>query len=328
LPENPHISSAQFNAIVVERPGGVDALELTRLSRHPLRTSDVRIRVEAAGVNPVDAGNRADPSWAGIAPPYVVGYECSGVVLEVGEKADHLREGDDVWAHLPVRGTRWGTYAEELVADGEFVACRPTSLSPLEAAALPLAGSTAMQLLDRLDLASGEWILVHGAAGGVGHLFVQLAQARGARVAVVASPARHDLLRSLGVEVVVDRFQDDAIRLARDEAGTDFDVAVDLVGQRLLAASLPFIAEGGRAATIVELTGDFEEAVDRNLTIHGLLVRPSRVTLQQLEQLVLDGSLHPLIDDVIPLEECRRAHARLETRSGQGKVVLVVTAAQ
>jgi NADPH:quinone reductase len=311
--------------VVVKRPGGIDALELTRLSRQPLSTNDVRIRVEAAGVNPVDAGNRADPSWAGIAPPYVVGYECSGIVIEVGDGVDDLREGDDVWAHLPVRGTRWGTYAEELVVDAEFVARRPTSLSPVDAAALPLAGSTAMQLLDRLDLAPGEWILVHGAAGGVGHLFVQLAHAHGARVAALASPARHDFLRSLGVEVVVDRFQDDAIRLARDQAGTDFAVAVDLVGQQLLAASLPFIADGGRAATIVELTGDFDEAVDRNLTMHGVLVGPSRVSLQQLEQRVLDGSLRPLIDDVFPLEECRRAHARLETRSGQGKVVLAVT---
>jgi NADPH2:quinone reductase len=319
------MSSAQFNAVVVARPGGVDALELTRLSRQPLGTGDVRVRVEAAGANPVDAGNRADPTWAGIAPPYVVGYECSGIVLEVGDGVDDLREGDDVWAHLPVRGTRWGTYAEELVVGVEFVARRPNSLSPVDAAALPLAGSTALQLLDRLHLAPGEWILVHGAAGGVGHLFVQLARARGARVAAVASPARHDLLRSLGVEVVVDRFQDDAIRLARDEAGADFAVAADLVGQQLLAASLPFIVEGGRAATIVELIGDFEQAVDRNLTIHGLLVHPSRVTLQHLAQLVLDGSLHPIIDDVLPLEECRRAHARLETGSGQGKLVLAVT---
>jgi NADPH:quinone reductase-like Zn-dependent oxidoreductase len=280
--------------------------------------------VQASGVNPVDAGNRADPTWAAISPPFVVGYECSGTVVEVGARVDHVVEGDEVWVLLPVRGTRWGTYAEELVADARFVARRPGALTSFEAAALPLAGATALQLLDRLDPAPGAWVLVHGAAGGVGHLFVQLARARGARIAAPASEARHELLRSLGVEVVVDRRRPDALEQARELAGGDFPVCADLVGRQLLAASLPFLADGARAGSIVELTGDYEEAVDRNMTLHGVLVRPGRDSLEALARVVENSALRPHIADVVPLQECRRVHERLETGSGQGKIVLVV----
>lgn len=296
------------------------------LQRAPLGGTDVRLRVEAAGANPVDASNRADPAWAGISPPYVVGYECSGAVLEVGALVGDIAEGDAVWTLLPVRGTRWGTYAEEVVVDVRLLAHRPAGINAIEAAALPLAGATALQLLDRLDPAPREWVLLHGAAGGVGHLFVQLAHARGVRVAAPASPARHDFLRELGVEVIVDRADPHALQKARDLAGVEFAACADLVGDQRLVASLPFIVDGGRAGSIVELTGDYEEAVDRNLTIHGVLVRPGRGTLDELGKLVEAGRVRPWIDEVVPLEDCGRVHERLETGSGQGKVVLAVGA--
>ena len=317
------MTSSGIRALVVRRPGGVEALELAVMPRRELGPQDVRIRVEAAGINPVDAANRADPTWARIEAPYVVGYECSGLILEAGSFVDDLREGDAVWALLPVRDTRWGTNADELVVDASLASPRPESLNAIEAAAVPLAGATALQLLDRLDPQSGEWMLVHGPAGGVGHLLVQLARTRGARVAGVASPARHELLRSLGVEIVVDRFHDEAIRAAHDAAGADFPVVVDLVGTRL-AASLPFTAEGGRAGTIVDLTGDFEEAIDRNVTLHGVLVRPGRSVLRRLADLVHDGRLFPVIDEVLSFDDRERAHRRIESGSGQGKLVFSV----
>jgi len=319
------VGRSRYRAVVVERPGPPEALKIGFLERAPLADTEVRLRVEAAGANPVDAGNRADPRWAGISPPYVVGYECAGVVLEVGALVDDLVEGDEVWALLPVRGTRWGTYADELVAEASLVSRRPSEITSLDAAALPLAGATALQLVDRLDPAPGEWILVHGAAGGVGHLFVQLAQSRGARIAAPASPARHDLLQSLGVDVIVDRHRADALEQARDRAGTDFSICADLVGLGRLLASLPFLAEGGRAGSIVELAGDYEEAVDRNMTLHGVLVRPGREHLEALGRVAAAGDVRPHIADVVPLEECRRAHERLETGSGQGKIVLALT---
>jgi NADPH:quinone reductase len=131
-------------------------IELATLPRDALADNAVRVAVAAAGVNRVDAGNRADGSWAGLAAPYVVGYEFAGRVLEVGRAVSDLEPGDDVWGLLPVRGTRWGAYAEEIVADAAFVARRPPTLSALEAAALPLAGGTALQIVERLEPQAGE----------------------------------------------------------------------------------------------------------------------------------------------------------------------------
>jgi NADPH2:quinone reductase len=311
-------------AVVVERSGGPEVLELKQAPIRAVRGSEVRVAVEAAGVNPVDAQNRADPTWAGLALPYVVGYEFAGRVEEVGDSVDDLRAGEAVWGLLPVRGTRWGAYADEVVADARFVASRPPSLGVTEAAALPLAGVTALQLLDRLDPEPDEWILVHGAAGGVGHLFVQLAHARGARVAAPASSARHELLHQLGVRVVVDRNEPGAIEAARDGAGADFAIVADLAGHGTLAASLNVIAEGGRAGSIVELAGDLDEAADRNVTLHGVLVRPGREVLATLGKLAEAGTVRPMLDEVLELEEAPRAHRRVETGSGQGKVVLTL----
>ena len=311
-------------ALVVEQPGGPDALTLAELPSRPVGVREVRVAVEAAGVNPVDASNRADPSWAGVMSPYVVGYEFAGRIREVGAGVDDLAVGEAVWGLLPVRGTRWGAYADEVVTHAHYVAVRPSLLTVTEAAALPLAGATALQLLDRLDPAPGEWLLVHGAAGGVGHLLVQLALARGSRVAAVASAARHDLLRRLGVDVIVDRHKPDAIQAAWRQAGGDFAIVVDLVGDGRLAASLDVIADGGRAGSIVELAGDLEPAVDRNVTLHGLLVRSGRDVLGRLGESVEAGVLYPVIDEVLALEQASRAHGRVETRRGQGKIVLTL----
>lgn len=168
-------------------------------------------------------------------------------------------------------------------------------------------------------------MLVHGAGGGVGHLLVQLAHAYGAHMAAPASSARVDLLSRLGVEVVVDRFADDAIRIVRDRAGATLQCVADLVGEGSVQRSLDVVAEGGRVGSIAELAGDFELAVDRNLALHGLLMQPGRGVLDELAALVAAGKLRPVIDEVLDLEDASRAHERVETGSGQGKVVLDVS---
>lgn len=280
------------------------------------------VRVGAVGVNPVDATNRADPSWAGVTPPYVVGYECAGWIEEVGPGVARFARGDAVWGMCPVRGTRWGTYADYVDLDAGWVGPRPATLDVVEAAAIPLAGSTAVQLFDRLGLQSGDAVLVHGASGGVGRLFVQLARMEGVRVAASSSSARHPLLRSLGVEAVVDREEGDVIAAAVRQVGSPLDAVADCAGHGLLSASLVGIREGGSAGSIVELTGDFEEAIDRNLRIHGVLVRPDWETLDRLREAVEGGALRPVADAVVEPDEIVRTHRQLDTGQGEGKVVL------
>jgi len=294
-------------------------MELAKPTAGP---GQVVVGVAAAGVNPVDAGNRADPSWAGLTPPYVVGYEFAGWIDGVGAGVEEFAPGDAVWGLSPVRGTRWGTYAEFALLEAGWVGRRPADLDVVHAAATPLAGSTALQLLDRLALRAGESVLVLGASGGVGSLFVQLARMLGIRVAGSSSVAGHRLLQEIGVEVVIDREREDVVEAAVRGLGGPLDAVADLAGHGLLARSLSRVREGGSVASIVELRGDFEEAIDRNLRLHGLLVRPDRDTLDRLGRAVADGALRPIVDDVVEPSSIARAHRRLETGHGRGKVVL------
>jgi NADPH:quinone reductase len=315
-----------MRAVVVHEPCGAGGLRLGELPAPRARPGHLVVRVEAAGINRVDAENRADPAWAAIDPPYVVGYEFAGIVDHLGEGVSSVAVGERVWGLLPVRGTRWGAYAELVEARDGWVGRRPPGLDAVQAASIPLAGSTARQLLDRLALGSGDALLVHGAAGGVGSLLVQLTRADGIRVAGSASRARHDLLHALGVEVVLDREREDLPALAARELGGPVDAVADLAGYGLLARSLGVVREGGQAASIVELTGDFEEAVDRNITLHGVLVRPSTQTLDRLAAAVAAGSLRPVVDQVFDLGTIAEGHRRVETGHGQGKAVLRISA--
>ena len=311
-----------MRAVVVREPGPAESLELTELPRPTAAAGRVVVRVGAAGVNPVDASNRSDPSWAGIEPPYVVGYEFAGWIEDVGPEVARFVRGDPVWGMCPVRGTRWGTYAEYVELEADWVGRRPAGLDVVDAAAIPLAGSTALQLLDRLALRPGESVLVHGASGGVGRLFVQLARMSRLRVVAASRQAWHPLLRDLGVEVVIDREQGDVAAAAVHDLGGPVDAVADCAGHGVLAASLVGIREGGSAGSIVELTGDFEEAIDRNVRLHGVLVRPERETLDRLREAVDQGALRPVVDAVVEPDAIVETHRRLEGGHGIGRVVL------
>src|SRR3954470_8856573 len=133
-----------MRALVVERPGPPAAMRPTSVADPKPDADEVLVSVEAAGVNLVDASNRADPAWAQLVPPYIVGYEFSGTVVARGESVRELAAGDCVWGVLPVRGTHYGAYAELVAANARWLARRPDVLGPTEAAALPLAGLTSL----------------------------------------------------------------------------------------------------------------------------------------------------------------------------------------
>lgn len=302
-----------MRAVVVEQPGGPDALILATLPEPTAGPGEVVVAVEAVGVNPVDCGNRADPSWAGIQTPYVVGYEFAGRIAGPGE---------EVWGLLPVQGTRYGALAEQVVVPADLVTPRPPGLDAVTAAALPLAGCTALQTLDRMALTEGAWLLVHGAAGGVGHLLVQLARRRGLHVAAASRPADRARLEGLGVDLWLDRTDPDPAAAATRALGHELDAVVDLVGG-LLEPSLPHIRVGGHAATIVDLYGDLDLAIDRNLDLHGVLMRAGRDRLDALAAEVAAG-LRPTVVATYPLEQAADAHRRLEAGGVGGKLVITI----
>jgi NADPH:quinone reductase len=300
-------------AVVVEHPGGPEALTLVDAPEPIPGPDDVLVEVEAAGVNPVDLGNRTDPSWAGISPPYVVGYELSGRVVETGEQ---------VWALLPVQGTTHGALAERVAIPRDLVAPRPPELDPVAAAAMPMAGCTALQVLQRMHLEPGSWVLVHGAAGGVGHLLVQMARHLGLHVAAATRVDERDRVEELGVDLWLDRADPSPAASAAQQLGRDVDAVVDLVGG-LLAPSLPYVRVGGHGVTIVDLSGDFELALDRNLDLHGVLMRAGRLRLDELAAEVASG-VRPTVTETYPLERAADAHRRLEAGRVGGKLVVTL----
>jgi NADPH:quinone reductase len=314
-----------MRAVVVERFGGPEVLQVRQMPVPRPGRDEVLVAIHAAGTNPVDSGNRADGTWAGMLPPFIPGSDASGVVEAVGEGVKHLSPGDEVFSMSDFIGNPDGTYAEYQAVDAEIVARKPHGLSHVEAAAVPLAAGTAYEVVARrLALEADEWVLLHGAAGGVGSYAVQIAAARGARVIASASSPRHEKLKELGATICIDYRTEDVPSAARKAAGVDLDAVADFVGGDCIARSLGVLRPFGRAAAIASLRGELELLMDRNITLHGVLVRPDRARLEELRGMLESGALHPVIDEVLPLEQAAKAHVRLDAGHGQGKVVLAV----
>ncbi len=315
-----------MRAVVIRSFGGPSVLELSHVPDPVPGPHDVRIAVHAASVNPVDVGNRIDGSWANLRLPAILGSDFSGVVDAVGDDVQEWNRGDEVYGAAPFRGGGAGTYAELHVAAADTIARKPANLSHIEAAAVPLAGGTAYTLIERrLRVEAGDRVLVHGGGGGVGLFAVQLVAAAGGRAIALASQAHHELLLQLGAAAAVDYRDDDAIETASERAGGELDAVVDLVGGDCLSRSLPWLREGARAATIVDLTGNLDLVLDRNIIVHGVLVNPAdRSLFDELRDLIEAGRLKPIVSSVHELADAAEAHRLLEAGHVRGKIVLAV----
>jgi len=312
-----------MRAIQIQRFGGPDVLQLVDVRDPQAGPGHVRVAVHAAGTNPVDASNRSDGSWAGLELPHMPGYDVAGVIDQVGDGVDTVAVGERVMAMTPFPGGAGG-YAELVVLDAALVATVPDWVSLVEAAAVPLAAGTALDVLDRIDLPAGAWVLVHGASGGVGTFLVQLAAARNLRAVAVASARSHDVLRDLGASGCVDYHDRDVVGEARGIAGGRVDAIVDLVGGRALGESLAAVRAHGQLVSIATPELDLDPVLDENLTFHGVLISDSDVRIRALARLLAAGSIRPVIADVLPLDQAAEAHRRLETGHTGGKIVLQV----
>jgi NADPH2:quinone reductase len=314
-----------MRAIVYDTFGGPDVLSLREVALPEPGPGQVRVAISAAGTNPVDAQNRQDGSWADLHPPVIPGCDASGVIDAIGPGVSRFAPGDEVFYMVDFLHNANGTYAEYHVVDETLIAHKPHNLTHVEAAALPLAAGTAYEMIiRRLALTRGEWVLLYGAAGGVGSLALQMAVAQGAHVIAVARGKHHALLSALGAETCLDYTMQDVLAVAASIAGRKLDAVADFVGGETLARSLAAIRPYGRAASSVGVRGDLDLLLDLNLTLHGILVRPEQRRLEALDRLVSSGALRPIIDQVLPLEEAEQAHRLLESGHGSGKIVLVV----
>jgi len=315
-----------MRAIVMRDFGGLDVLEPGELPRPQVAPGQVLVRVVASGTNPVDAKIRATGRWARIQPPAVIGYDAAGVVEEVGLGVTDFAPGDEVYYTPEIFGNQLGTYAEYNVVPASIVARKPAGLDFVAAAAVPLAGGTAYEgMVRRLAVRPGETVLIHGGAGGVGSFAVQIARACGARVIATSGASNLDTVRRLGADVAVDYRNEDVADVAlRETGGAGVDAVFDTAGGDNIAKSVAATRPFGRLASILTPSGELGSFTMKNLTLHGVFLMRERARLDALARLIERKQVVPLVDEVLPLAEVRRAHQRLDAGHGRGKIVLRV----
>jgi NADPH2:quinone reductase len=309
--------------VLVSEFGGPEQLRPARVADPVAGPGQVRIAVRAAGVNPVDAGNRADGAWAGLRVPCILGYDIAGVIDEVGPGVTGLAPGDRVMAmtHFPDGA---GGYAELAVVDAALAAPIGAATSFADAAATPLAAGTAYLVLARLGLPAGRRMLVLGASGGVGLFLLQLAARQGIEVIAVGRQAMHRQMLALGAASCVDYTSEDVTRRTLELAGGPVDAVADLVGGRALADVIGTLRDGGQAAAIATPELDLDPLLDANITFHGVLIRDDGQRTRDLAELLTRGALRPVVSHRLPLAEAAQAHRILEAQHPGGKIVLTV----
>ena len=295
-------------------------LRLVEVDRPEPGLSEILVRVHAAGLNPADWKHRAHSIFLG-PPPFVLGWDVSGVVESTGFGVTLFKPGDEVFGMLPFpRGA--GSHAEYVTGPARAFATKPGSLSHVQAAALPLAALTAWQALaDTARLSAGERVLIHAAAGGVGHLAVQIAKARGAHVIGTASAANHDLVQSLGADELIDYHAADFA-----EVVTDTDIVLDTVSGDYPARSLRTMRPGGALICLLPFPAEVAaEAERRGVRAEALLVEADRGGMTAIADLVTQGWLRPVIAGTFPLADAAKAHVLGDGGHVAGKLVLTMS---
>jgi NADPH:quinone reductase-like Zn-dependent oxidoreductase len=301
--------------------GGPEVLEIGEAAMPEPLPTEIRVRVAAAGVNPVDWKTRVGAGVAAVMgpPPFTVGWDVAGTVDAVGPGVTRFGVGDTVFG-MPWFPRQAGAYAEFVTAPSRHFAHRPAGLSEVEAAALPLAGLTAWQcLVDIADVQPGQRVLVHAAAGGVGHLAVQIAKSRGAYVIGTASIGKHSLLHDLGIDEAVDYRAE-----AFERAVEPVDLVYDLIGGDVARRSLDVLRPDGRLICLpsAAAAAAMAAAADRGLRATGMMVEPDGDGLEELARLVEDRRLRVLVAETFPLERASHAHRAGEMGHTSGKLVL------
>jgi NADPH:quinone reductase-like Zn-dependent oxidoreductase len=295
----------KMKAISQDELGGPEVLKLVTLPTPEPGVSEILIRVHAASVNPIDGANRQTGAFVG-QPPFVLGWDICGAVEAVGPGVTLYAPGDVVFGMLPFPQGH-GAYAEYAVGPTRVFVRKPDRLDHVQAAAIPMVGLTAWQaLVDTSRVGEGTRVLINGAAGGIGHLAVQIAKARGAHVTALASAANLDFVRSLGADEVIDYNSTDFTEVVHDQ-----DVVLDVVGGDYPARALDVLKPGGiLVSTQPPSVGPVAEAAaERGIRVAGVIVEADEVGMSALADLAATGKLAPTIAATFPLEEAAAASA-------------------
>jgi NADPH:quinone reductase-like Zn-dependent oxidoreductase len=299
--------------------GGPEVLRLTELARPAPGPGEILVAVHAAGLNPTDFKHRAHPIFLP-PPPMTLGWDVSGTVVETGVGVTLFRPGDEVFGMLPYPHGA-GAHAEYVTGPTRAFTAKPAAIDHVQAAALPLAALTAWQaLVDTADLRAGQRVLIHAAAGGVGHLAVQVAKERGAHVTGTASAAKHDFLREIGVDACIDYRSEDFT-----DTGQRYDVVLDALGGETATRSVGVLRPGGVLVSLVPVAEDTLAAAEKaQVRAVTLLVEHDQAGMRAIARLVDRGKLRAQVSGAFPLAEGARAHALGEAGHTTGKLVITV----
>lgn len=304
-----------MKAIVVSAYGGVEVLQYQEVPIPAIQSHEILIQVHCAGVSPLDLKMR-DGWFKEPNLPIILGWELSGIVSAVGKNITRFKPGEAVFAHPSVY-RQGGGYAEYAVVQENEIAHKPAAISHAQAAAASMNTLTAWQaLFDTAKLEPGQKILIHAAAGGVGHLAVQLAKWKGAEVIGTASAKNKAFLIDLGVDKVIDYNTQDFETIIKD-----VDVVLDTIGGETLMKSFAITKKNGIVVSII----DFErikQALTFGVRGENVIVSPNAQQLEKIATLLEAGTIKPYIEAVFPLQEAKKAHELLQSGHVRGKIVL------
>lgn len=313
---------AQQRAVTLPRFGGPEVLEVAERPWPQPVDDEVLVRVRGASINPVDLMTRAGkfPMVTQDMLPIVLGRDLSGTIELVGTRAhDMLSHGDTVFAHI---GFERGAQAEYVVVKAVELVAMPDGLDFAAAAAVPLAAITGWQgMFDHGELKAGQRVLIHGGAGGVGHLAIQCAKAKGAVVLTTASTDDLDFVRGLGADEVIDyktqRFE--------DVAG-EVDLVLDLVGGETQTRSVAVVKPGGLLVSTIDVSDETKAAAEkRSVRIPDRWhAEPNAAQLGEIADLISAGKVKPTVAETFPLDQVKAAHERQAKGQVRGKIVLTV----
>jgi NADPH:quinone reductase-like Zn-dependent oxidoreductase len=310
--------NGSMKAVSQDELGGPEVLKLVTVPTPEPGLSQILLRVHAAGVNPIDGAQRQTGAFVG-KPPFVLGWDVCGAVDAVGPGVTLYKPGDVVFGMLPFPEGH-GAYAEYVVGPTRAFVPKPDQLDHVQAAAIPMVGLTAWQsLVDTAHVGKGNRVLITGASGGIGHLAVQIAKARGAHVTALASADNLDFVRSLGADEAIDYNATDFAEVCSDQ-----DIVLDVVGGDYPARALEVLKPGGilvstQPSTLAPIA---EAAAERGIRIAGVVVEADRVGMSCLADLAAGGKLVPAIAATFPLEEAVAASAMADVSAADGRFPL------
>jgi NADPH:quinone reductase-like Zn-dependent oxidoreductase len=304
--------------------GGPEAMQVECVPLREPRLGELLVRVHAAGLNPMDWKIRAGylREKMPLELPVILGGDFSGVVEAAGPDVAALQPGDLVYGDASARRGGSGAFAQFVIAQADNVAAKPRRLDDLEAAALPLTGVSALQALtEHLKISAGQSVLIHGGAGGIGRIAIQLAKHFGARVATTVGAADLGLARELGAEIVLDY----RAQKFEDVLG-DLDAVFDTVGGDTYVRSFKVLRKGGRLVSMLEQPRQ-QLMTELSVAASILFTQVTTERLNTLSELVDRGALNAHVDKTFPLREAATALGELERRSVTGRAVLTIGAA-